>query len=77
MANANLPALLGLGPVTREGVAYRLTEAIDPDAVGDLIRQPWCHRVDVSDGKPGAPKFRALCVIDGEPIIVTGEIGGR
>lgn len=66
-----------LGTVRRSAeIAYRVAAPVTPATVGQLVREPWCRRVDVTDAKSNGAtgEFRALCVLDGTPFIVSGPI---
>ena len=70
-----------VGSVRRDGLAYRVTEPVPLDVVSGLIRESWCSRLSVtdasSDGRRPA-EFHAMCVVDSQPFVLTGQIrGGR
>jgi hypothetical protein len=65
-----------LGAVTPEGVGYRVTEPITASTLREVIREKWFGRVEITDGRGGNARFSALCWIDGQPVVVTGQIGG-
>ncbi|MFF2354929.1 hypothetical protein ACFVVL_34825 [Kitasatospora sp. NPDC058115] len=69
-----------VGTVHRDGVAYRVADPVPIDVVSGLIRESWCSRLVVTDAKSGgasASEFTAMCVVDGEPFVLVGRIGGR
>lgn len=75
--SATTKTLAVLGTVTSEGVGFRVIEPISIDALQKLIREKWCGRVQVSDGQHGRARFTAVCTVDGEPVVITGEIAGE
>ncbi|MFH8387676.1 hypothetical protein ACH4E7_43500 [Kitasatospora sp. NPDC018058] len=74
---AQLPLV---GTVHRDGVAYRAASPVPIHIVTGLIRESWCSRIAVtdasSDGQAPA-EFHAMCVVEGEPFVLTGRIGER
>ncbi|MFF2549164.1 hypothetical protein ACFVUY_42310 [Kitasatospora sp. NPDC058063] len=63
-----------VGAVTRDGVAYQVAAPVSVGTVSALMCESWCNKLQVSDY--GGPHFRAMCVVDGEPFVLTGRIGG-
>ncbi|MFG2919564.1 hypothetical protein ACGF0D_42695 [Kitasatospora sp. NPDC048298] len=63
-----------VGTVHPDGVAYRVEIPVSVDTVSALICESWCSKLQVSDF--GGPHFRAMCVVDGEPFVLTGRIAG-
>ncbi|MFG2919618.1 hypothetical protein ACGF0D_42970 [Kitasatospora sp. NPDC048298] len=63
-----------LGTVTPEGVGYRVVDPITVTEFQTFIREKWCGRVQVGDGLRGLARFTAVCEVDGDSVVITGEI---
>ncbi|MFD8701745.1 hypothetical protein ACFV1W_03850 [Kitasatospora sp. NPDC059648] len=69
-----------VGLVRRDGIAYRAAAPVPLDVVSGLIRESWCSRVAVTDASADGAfpaEFRAMCVVEGQPFVLTGLIGRR
>ncbi|MEU4120556.1 hypothetical protein AB0F71_39460 [Kitasatospora sp. NPDC028055] len=72
-----------VGVVRRDGaggVAYRTETPVPLDVVSGLIRESWCSRISVTDASADGQwpaEFRAMCIYESQPFVLTGLIGRR
>ncbi|KJY26428.1 hypothetical protein [Streptomyces sp. NRRL S-495] len=63
-----------------DGVAYRTVTPVPIDVVSGLVRESWCSRIAVTDASSDGQwpaEFRAMCVYESQPFVLTGLIGRR
>ncbi|MFH9352609.1 hypothetical protein [Kitasatospora sp. NPDC017646] len=64
----------------RDGISYRAAAPVPLDVVSGLVREPWCSRIVVTDASADGQRpaeFRAMCVFESQPFVLTGLIGAR
>ncbi len=74
MSKSSLPIF---GAVSPQGVGYRVNAPLTVATVRTVIREKWCSRLEITDGRGGLAEFSAMCWLDGQPVVVTGQIAGE
>ncbi|MER8099408.1 hypothetical protein [Kitasatospora sp. NPDC094016] len=63
-----------------DSIAYRTDAPVPLNVVSGLTRESWCSRVAITDASADGiipAEFRAMCVFEGQPFVLTGLIGRR